>query len=110
MQKKITIHREMSHISYSLELVLCASIVTWFLRKQNWTYILKDRDVDLWLLNQNGFTALFITMNARTQFQKLKNLPIFVKMSEATDHILCKVLVNILLNIYEGLCRIIKAQ
>ena len=38
MQKKITIHIEMSHISYSLELVLCANIVTWFLRKQNWTY------------------------------------------------------------------------
>ena len=43
-------------------------------------------------------------------FQKIRNLPIFVKMSEATDHILCKVLVNILLNIYEGLCRIIKAE
>ena len=38
MQKKFTIHIEMSHISYSLELVLCANIVTWFLRKQNWTY------------------------------------------------------------------------
>ena len=56
------------------------------------------------------FFVAFASRSPKSMLQKIKNLPIFVKMSEATDHILCKVLVNILLNIYEGLCRIIKAQ